>query len=104
MDHTINMSEVIIDAGPRILMGLSRLPARLNQVQTGAILGFKAHDIPVLVKARLLKPLGGGPRNSVKYFATVEIEQLSRDRKWLDRATAAISRSGSTRKVSPAVE
>lgn len=87
------MSNELIDAGPRLLLGLARFPARLNQEQTAAVLGFKPHDIPVLGKAGHLKPLGGGPRNSVKYFAAVEIEQLSRDKNWLDRATRIINRS-----------
>jgi len=69
-----------------------RLPARLNVEQTAVVLGFAAHDIPVLTREGLLKPLGGGARNCVKYFAAVEIEKLSRDTKWLDRATKAIGR------------
>lgn len=69
-----------------------RLPARLNVEQTALILGFGAHDIPVLVRSHLLKPLGGGVRNCVKYFAAVEVEKLSRDKKWLDRATTATGR------------
>jgi hypothetical protein len=69
-----------------------RLPARLNVEQTASILGFGAHDIPVLVRSRLLKPLGGGVRNCVKYFAAVEVEKLSRDKQWLDKATAATGR------------
>jgi hypothetical protein len=69
-----------------------RLPARLNADQTAQVLGFQAHDIPVLIKEGLLRPLGGGPRNSVKYFAAVEIEEFSRDKKWLNAATKAICR------------
>jgi len=56
------------------------------------VLGFQPHDIPVLVKGGLLKPLGGGTKNSVKYFAAVEIGSFRIDRKWLDRATRVISR------------
>lgn len=74
------------------LLDARRLPARLNTEQTAQMLGHQPHDIPILTKAGLLKPLGGGPRNSVKYFAAVEVEQLGRDRKWLDRATKAVSR------------
>ena len=73
-------------------LSVRRLPARLHAGETALLLGFQPHDIPILVKARLLKPLGGGPRNCVKFFAAVEIREHSRDTKWLDRATKAISR------------
>jgi hypothetical protein len=73
-------------------LSMLRLPARLNAEQTAQVLGFQPHDIPVLVKAGLLKPLGGGPRNCVKFFAAVQIEEYSQDTKWLDRATREISR------------
>jgi hypothetical protein len=35
------------------------------------------HDIPVLVKSKMLKPLGNPPQQAVKYFAAAEIEKLS---------------------------
>ena len=74
------------------LLNLRRLPARLTAEQTADVLGFKVHDVPVLIRANLLKPLGGGPRNSVKYFHADEIEGLARDRHWLDKATRRVSR------------
>jgi hypothetical protein len=77
---------------PSPYLNAVRLPARLNVAQTAAILGFTPYDIPKLVSAEKLQPLGNGARNCVKYFAAVEIEKLSRDMKWLDQATAAISR------------
>jgi hypothetical protein len=73
-------------------MSAIRLPARLTAEQSARILGFQPHDIPVLVKCDLLKPLGGGPKNCVKFFAACEVEVLREDRKWLDRATKAVSR------------
>jgi hypothetical protein len=73
-------------------LNMLRLPARLNVEQTAEYIGCQSHDIPVLVRAGLLKPLGGGPRNCVKYFATAEIEELARDKRWLDRATKALNR------------
>ncbi|HEX5220373.1 MAG TPA: hypothetical protein VFZ59_12455 [Verrucomicrobiae bacterium] len=75
-----------------LLLSARRLPARLNVEQTASITGFQPHDIPTLVKAGLLKPLGSGPRNSVKYFAAIEVQNAAQDRKWLDRATRAVSR------------
>ena len=58
-------------------------------------------DVPLLVKAGLLKPLGHtGAKNRVKFFASVVVEDCARDPKWLHRATDAISRcrpDGTTR-------
>lgn len=65
-------------------------PARLNATQTAWFLGFETHQIPILVAAGLLKPLGHPPRNGTKFFATETLEQLRRDEKWLARASDAI--------------
>jgi hypothetical protein len=67
------------------------IPARLDAGQTAWFLGFEPHEIPMLVAAGLLKPLGHPARNSTKFFATEILEQLRRDEKWLARASDAIS-------------
>jgi hypothetical protein len=85
---------------PLELLSARRLPARLTAEQVAEVLGFKAHDIPLLVRAGLMKPLGGGPRNSVKYFHADEVEGLARDRRWLDKATRTISRRAKSRSIS----
>ena len=66
------------------------LPARLTATQTAWFLGFKPEEIPLLVAAGLLKPLGHPPRNGTKFFATDTLEQFRRDEKWLARASDAI--------------
>lgn len=71
---------------------LYRLPARLDAAQTAALLGFQPHDIPVLISAGLLKPLGRPAPNSIKYFAAIGIERLREDGDWLDKATRVIGR------------
>jgi hypothetical protein len=79
-------------------------PARLNGTQTAWYLGFEPHEIPMLVAAGLLKPLGHPARNSTKFFATETLEQLRRDEKWLARASDAIAsywRTRNARKQSP---
>jgi hypothetical protein len=38
------------------------------------------HDIPVLVSARLLKPLSNPQPNSVKYLASMEVLELAKGR------------------------
>jgi hypothetical protein len=68
-----------------------RLPARLQQEEAAPLLGFKTHDIPILVRARLLKPLGDPALNAVKHFASSAILTHAGDERWLDKATKAVS-------------
>jgi hypothetical protein len=67
----------LIPAQARELLNLRRLPAMLNVQQTAVMLGLAEHDIPVLVGAGLLKPLGNPPPNAVKHFAAVEVMELA---------------------------
>jgi hypothetical protein len=60
-------------------------------------LGFAAHDIPILVRADLLKPLGHPPANATKYFATAILTELRTDPQWLARASDAIVRHWQTK-------
>jgi hypothetical protein len=71
---------------------LPRLPARLDVNQAAEILGFLPHEIPVLLKAGLLKPLGKPASNGHKFFCTTEVSALSENRDWLDKATRAVAR------------
>ena len=45
----------------------------------------------MLVAARLLKPLGNPQPNSVKYFSSVELLEMARDRSWLAKMTNVIN-------------
>lgn len=65
-------------------------PARLNAEQTGKILGFQEHDIPILVAAKLLKPLGKPLPNATKYFAAVDVYRCFEDSSWLNKATQTV--------------
>jgi len=67
------------------------VPARLDATQTAWFLGFDPHEVPIMIAAGLLKPLGHPARNSTKYFATETLDRLRRDEKWLARASDAIS-------------
>lgn len=67
------------------------VPARLDATQAAWFLGFEPHEIPRLITAGLLKPLGHPARNSTKFFATETLEQFRRDEKWLARASDAIA-------------
>jgi hypothetical protein len=74
----------------RFLSLLGQLPARLTAEQTAWILNCPPHDVPLLVTARLLKPLGNPASNSTKFFSSAEILDLAKDRQWLAKATNPI--------------
>jgi hypothetical protein len=74
----------------RFLMLLGQLPARLTAEQAAWVLNCQPHDIPALVAARLIKPLGNPPPNGTKFFATAELLESSKDRHWLARMSATI--------------
>ena len=79
------------DEHHRFLSLLGQLPARLTAEQAGWVLNCQAHDIPALVTARLLKPLGNPSQNSTKYFAAADVLEISKDRAWLVKITNTIS-------------
>ena len=66
-------------------------PSRLRAEQVALILNCQPHDVPVLVAARLLKPLGNPLPNGVKFFAAAEVLELAKDRSWLARVTNAVN-------------
>jgi len=75
----------------RFLMLSRQLPARLTAEQSAWLLNCQPHDIPTLVTAKLLKPLGNPPQNGIKFFSTEDLIELTKDRNWLVRATVAIN-------------
>jgi hypothetical protein len=75
----------------RFLSLLGQLPARLTAEQVAWVLNCQPHDVPVLVAARLLKPLGNPLSNSVKFFAAAELVELMKDRTWLAKVTNALN-------------
>jgi len=74
----------------KFLMLLGQLPARLTAEQAAWVLNCQVHDIPALVNAKLIKPLGNPPANGIKFFATAELLENSKDRHWLVRMSATI--------------
>ena len=74
----------------RFLTLLGQLPVRLTAEQAAWVLNCQAHDVPILVATRLLKPLGNPPLNGVKFFATADVLELCRDRAWLVKMTNAV--------------
>ena len=78
------------DEQHRRLTLFARPPARLTVEQTAWVLNCQRHDIPVLVAARLLRPLGNPPANGAKFFCATEILELALDRNWLVKMTNAV--------------
>jgi hypothetical protein len=74
----------------KFLVLLGQLPARLTAEQAAWVLNCQPHDMPVLVAARLLKPLGNPAANSIKFFATADILEQVKDRNWLVRVSSTI--------------
>jgi hypothetical protein len=85
----------------RFLSLLGQLPARLTAEQAAWVLNCQPQDVPILVAARLFKPLGNPPPNSVKCFAASELLEHIEDRTWLARVTnaAAIILDGNSQAV-----
>ena len=71
-------------------LNLKTLPVRLSVEEMAWLLNCQPHDIPVLVSAHLLKPLGNPPANGVKYFSTMFLLESTKDPAWLSKATNAI--------------
>ncbi len=81
------LKESGISAEQEQFLNLVEKPARLTPEQAAWYLGFQPHDIPVLVKRKLLKVLGNPPTTGTKHFATIALEKLRVDERWLARAT-----------------
>jgi hypothetical protein len=69
---------------------LGQLPARLTAEQAAWVLNCQPHDVPALVAAKLLKPMGNPTMNAVKFFATADLLEAVKDRNWLVRVSATI--------------
>ena len=69
----------------------AQAPAQLTAEQVAAVLNCQPGDVRILLAARLLKPLGNPPPNSVKFFATLELMEQVKDRTWLAKVTNAMN-------------
>lgn len=68
------------------------IPGRLTLQEAAWLLGFQDHDIPILVRAKLLRPLGKPAPNGQKFFARKDLIELVNDSGWLDRASQTLIR------------
>jgi hypothetical protein len=72
---------------PKQMLQVLRLPARLTVEQAGVLLGFHEDAVGILIKTKMLEPLGGHAPGAQRMFAAVEIQRLRNDLKWLSKAT-----------------
>ena len=78
------------DEQHQFLRLLGQLPARLTAEQAAWVLNCQPHDVPALVAAKLLKPLGNPAANSIKFFCTADVLEACQDRNWLVRVSTTI--------------
>jgi hypothetical protein len=67
-------------------------PACVGMETASAMFGWPDYYLPFLVRAGHLKPLGKPAQNARKWFATVEIERMSQDPDWLDKAIRIVEK------------
>jgi hypothetical protein len=68
-----------------------RYAGRMSSEEAALALGFKAHDVPILVREGLMRPLGDPPANATKYFAATYIQRLAVNESWLAKATKCLN-------------
>jgi hypothetical protein len=68
------------------------LAGRIDVATTAKVIGFAQHDIPILMAAGRLEPLGEPAPNAPKWFAAIEVIRLAVDLDWLNKATREVSR------------
>jgi hypothetical protein len=60
--------------------------------EAAAIFGWPNYYLPFLVWAGHLKPLDKPAQNARKWLATIEIERMSSDPDWLDKAIRIVEK------------
>lgn len=67
-------------------------PACVGVEEAARIFGWPLYFFPVLMRVGHLKSLGRPMQNARKWFATCELERLSRDPEWLDKAIRIVEK------------
>jgi hypothetical protein len=71
-------------------LNLRTKPGRFTSEEAAWFLGFHPHEIPMLMGARLLEPLGDPAENGCKYFGIIYLERLKQDISWQAKASNAV--------------
>ena len=82
----------LISQSEATFLNLQHLPACLTIEQAAAILGRRPEHIPILIQGHFLTPLGDPPKNGMKLFALVEIQEKAKDVNWLNKANKYLTR------------
>jgi hypothetical protein len=69
------------------------LPACVDAETAARYLGWPTYFMALLARAGHLRPLGKPAQNARKWYAMVELERVSRDADWLDKAVRIVERS-----------
>ena len=77
---------------PFKMPSLEEYGAFMTKEKVAKALDIGVHNIPVLVRAKLLKPLGHPQRYCVKKFSRDELARNIADQTWLEKAADAIHR------------
>jgi len=75
-----------------VVVDTRSLPACLDAVAAARFLGWPPYFMSMLARVGHLKPLGKPAQNARKWYATVELDRLSRDPVWLDKAIRIVDR------------
>jgi hypothetical protein len=74
------------------IQSLDEYGAFMTKEKVAKALDIGVHNIPVLVRAGLLKPLGHPQRYCVKKFSRNELARNLADKTWLEEAAKALHR------------
>jgi hypothetical protein len=67
-------------------------PACVDAEAAARFLGWPPYFMPLLARAGHLKPLGKPAQNARKWYAMADLERVSRDPAWLDKAIRIVDR------------
>lgn len=82
----------IVSPTNALVLGLRRLPGRIDKCGAAALLGFTETEITILLGAGLLKSLGGKrARSAPKWFSSATLLRLAQDEQALSKMTEAVS-------------
>ena len=77
---------------PLKIQALEKSAVFMTTEKVAEALGVAMHDIPLLMRAGLLKPLGHPQRYCMKKFSRETLARNIADETWLDKVAAAIHR------------
>ncbi|HZR19804.1 MAG TPA: hypothetical protein VFE51_21135 [Verrucomicrobiae bacterium] len=67
-----------------------RLPFRLATEQFAGRVNCDTDAVRFIIDAKLIKPLANPAKGAPMFFATVEVEELGKDVRWLEKVSKVI--------------